>query len=88
MAKIIKYQLSHEKERQILVEKPYYDEETQENYYINELETKIEIELYDKSFICPTQEGFDINLLIAQQEAYNGEYTIEGEFDILEQQNV
>ena len=35
----------------------------------------------DKELNCPTEADFAINLPIAQEEAYNGEYTIEGEFD-------
>ena len=31
--------------------------------------------------VCPTEADLEANLPIAQEEAYNGEYTIEGEFD-------
>ena len=34
-----------------------------------------------KELICPTKSDFETNLPIAQEEAYNGEYTVEGEFD-------
>ena len=30
---------------------------------------------------CPTQEIFDLNYPIAEKEAYEGEITVEGEFD-------
>lgn len=36
---------------------------------------------YDKELACATEADFEINLPIAQEEAYNGEYTIDGEFD-------
>jgi hypothetical protein len=32
-----------------------------------------------KEICCPTDEIYEANLLIAQNEAYNGEYTVEGE---------
>lgn len=35
----------------------------------------------DKELNCPTEADLEANLPIAQAEAYNGEYTIEGEFD-------
>ena len=34
-----------------------------------------------KELHCPIETDFEINLPIAQEEAYDGEYTIEGEFD-------
>lgn len=37
--------------------------------------------LFDKELNCNTEADFEINLPIAQEEAYNGEYTVEGEFD-------
>ena len=81
MAKIIKYQYAYEVFKEELVQIPYYDEEAQQIYYIEKYEPKIHLEFSDMSLICPTEEGFYTNLLIAQREAYNGEYTIEGEFD-------
>ena len=35
----------------------------------------------DKELNCPTEADLEANLPIAQAEAYNGEYPIEGEFD-------
>lgn len=37
--------------------------------------------LFDKELICDIEANFEGGLLIAQEEAYNGEYTVEGEFD-------
>ena len=36
---------------------------------------------FDKELNCSTEADFEINLTIAREEAYNGEYTIDGEFD-------
>ena len=38
---------------------------------------KYEPVFVDKELNCPTEADFAINLSIAQEEAYNGEYTIE-----------
>lgn len=35
----------------------------------------------NKELNCPTEAIFNDSLPIAQEEAYNGEYTIEGEYD-------
>lgn len=40
-----------------------------------------EIILTDVSIKCPTEKAFDANLPIVQAEAYNGVYTVDGEFD-------
>ena len=37
--------------------------------------------LTDVSLECPNEAVFDANLTIAREESYNGEYTVEGEFD-------
>ena len=34
-----------------------------------------------KTLTCATEADFATSLPIAQEEAYNGEYTVEGEFD-------
>ena len=36
---------------------------------------------FTKELYCRTESDFDENLPIAQEEALNGEYTIDGEFD-------
>ena len=35
----------------------------------------------DKTLICHTDEEYERNIQLAQQEAYNGEYTVEEEED-------
>lgn len=42
-----------------------------------EAEPNIELVLLDKKIMCPTEFSYNANLLIAQKEAYNGEYTVE-----------
>lgn len=42
---------------------------------------KYEPVFLDKELNCSTEADFEISLPIAQAEAYNGEYTIDGEFD-------
>ena len=37
----------------------------------------IEQILFDKEIRCPNEAVFEVNLPIAQKEAYNGEYTVE-----------
>lgn len=67
---------------------PVYDENgeavveiTYEPVLVKEEQTEIEIILSDASISCATEEIFNANLPIVQKEAYNGEYTVEGEFD-------
>lgn len=49
--------------------------------YGTEENPKYEPAFLEKELFCNTEADFEINLTIAQKEAYNGEYTIEGEFD-------
>ena len=41
-----------------------------------EAEPSIEQVFLDKEVLCPTELSYNANLLIAQKEAYNGEYTV------------
>lgn len=54
---------------------------TYEPVLVEETRQEIELVLNDVSIACPTQKSLDANLPVAQREAYNGEYTIDGEFD-------
>lgn len=42
---------------------------------------KYEPVFLDKELHCRTEADFEISLPIAQEEAFNGEYTVDGEFD-------
>lgn len=71
-----------------VIKYPVYDENgepvveiTYEPVMVDEIQEEIEITLSQKSILCRTQEIFDANMPIAQAEAYNGEITVEGEFD-------
>lgn len=57
------------------------DDDTNEPLYKDAIQEKTETFLSEISIECPTQESLDANLPMVQSEAYNGEYTIEGEFD-------
>ena len=46
-----------------------------------EEQPNIEQFFLEKSMECTTQAQYDANLPIAQAEAHNGEYTVEGEFE-------
>lgn len=54
---------------------------TYEPVFVKEERTEIEIVLSGASIKCATEEIFNANLPMVQKEAYNGEYTVEGEFD-------
>jgi hypothetical protein len=54
---------------------------TYEPVLVEETRQEIEVVLNDVSIACSTQKSLDANLPVAQKEAYNGEYAIEGEFD-------
>ena len=46
-----------------------------------EEEPNVEPIVLDVEIECKTQADLEANLPIAEMEAYNGEYTVEGEFD-------
>ena len=71
-----------------VIVQPVYDENgesvvkiTYEPVMVDEIKQKIEVVLNDASISCSTEEVLNANLPMIQKEAYNGEYTIEGEFD-------
>ena len=71
-----------------VVTQPVYDENgepvveiTYEPVLVDETRQEIEVVLTDAVIVCPTEDVLNANLPIAQKEAYNGEYTVEGEFD-------
>jgi hypothetical protein len=71
-----------------VITRPVYDENcepvveiTYEPVLVDETRQEIEVVLTDAVIVCPTEEVLNANLPIAQKEAYNGEYTVEGEFD-------
>jgi hypothetical protein len=71
-----------------VVAQPVYDENgepvveiTYEPVMVDEIKEEVEIILTPASISCKTQESFDKNLPIVLAEAYNEEYTVEGEFD-------
>lgn len=83
MAKIIKYQLVTKIPHEVVVQVPLLDENGEP--VMREIATpvteEVEIILSPASISCKTQESFDKNLPIVLAEAYNEEYTVEGEFD-------
>ena len=48
---------------------------------VEETRQEVEIVLTWAAIRCSTEASLEANLLIAQKEAYNGEYVVEGEFD-------
>ena len=48
---------------------------------VDEVRQETEVVLKKASISCPTEEVFNANLPMVQEVAYNGEYTVEGEFD-------
>lgn len=71
-----------------VVTQPVYDENgepvveiTYEPVLVDETRQEIEVVLNDVFIVCPTEEVFNANLPMVQKEAYNGEYTVEGEFE-------
>ena len=67
---------------------PVYDENgepvveiTYEPVFVEEVRQEIETKLTAKMIRCATEASLEASLPIAQREAYNGEYSIEGEFD-------
>lgn len=89
MAKVVLYKIQseHTEYEVVLVPtlddqgKVIIDDETNQPIYHEEVQEKKKTYFYDASVECPTQESLDANLPMVQSEAYNGEYTIEGEFD-------
>lgn len=71
-----------------VVTRPVYDENgepvvevTYEPVFTYEPKQEVKTVFSDAAIECSTQESFDANLPVVQKEAYNGEYTIDGEFD-------
>lgn len=67
---------------------PVYDETgepvvkiTYEPVLVEEVRQEVETVLTAAYIQCVTEASLEASLPIAQREAYNGEYTIEGEFD-------
>lgn len=52
-----------------------------EPVFVEEVRKGNETVLMPASIRCATEASLEASLPIAQREAYNGEYTIEGEFD-------
>ena len=88
MPKIIKYKLMIEKTRKIPTQVPFLNEDgnpilNRRGEPLMKQETKEETKqiFTNCSLLCPTVASYEANLLLAKREAYNGEYTVEGEFD-------
>lgn len=88
MAKIIKYKLLTENKRKIPVRVPHIDDTGSPILDDNgkpvttvEMREETKQTFANCSICCPTKDDYEKNLSIAQREAYNGEYTVEGEFD-------
>jgi hypothetical protein len=71
-----------------VVTRPVFDENgepvveiTYEPVLVDETRQEIKVVLNDASVECATEAVFNANLPMVQKEAYNGEYTVEGEFD-------
>lgn len=88
MAKIIKYQFMKERTIEIPMTVPRLDvdgnsvlDENGKPVMTVEIQEEVRRSFTDCALYCPTESAYEANLPIAQREAYNGEYTVEGEFD-------
>lgn len=81
MAKIIKYKMAIEAPCYEEVEILVWNEEEQTTILTTEIQQITNLDFYNRTVTCSNEEEFLINLPIAMSEAYNGEYTIEGEYD-------
>ena len=94
MAKIISYKIQNERIEYENISVPTFDEqgeiiiddETNQPIYHDEVQEKKEKYFQNVSVECLTQESLDANLPMVQSEAYNGEYTIKGEFDPVDEE--
>lgn len=71
-----------------VVTQPVYDENgepvveiSREPVMVDETRREVEVILNDASIECKNQASFDANYPIAEKEAWNGEISVEGEFD-------
>ena len=84
MAKIIKYQFMKESTRKIPTRVPRLDDSGNPMLDPNgkpmmttEMREETKQTFTNCALYCPTEESYENNLLLAQREAYNGEYTVE-----------
>lgn len=94
MAKTIKYKIEssiihYDMGKELILDENgniIIDEDTKEPLYKEVIQEITETFLSEVSIECPTQKSLDANLPMVQSKAYNGEYTIEGEFDPAEEE--